>query len=473
MRRVPTKPSAARPLAALLGMALLGSAPAAWAQASGGPPGSSATPSTAAAAGDVRVGGFMDRLYHAYTDDLLGTAAPAAPTPDPPRRGLPSPYSSPPNPFTEYPGIVLGIPYSPTTGPLMAGLAGTGVGRALDDARISIYGWTSVTANASTSARSNAPLGYDIRPNRFELNQALLRIERLPDTAQTDHVDWGFRFDSLGGLDYRFSTAKGILSDQLLRHNNTYGYDPFVFYGEVYVPQVAEGMTVRFGRYFTFQDVESVTAPDKYSQTHTMLNTYDAYTQVGAIANIRINRNLTIDVGLNGGNDITPGVSGAKPTFTGCVRTTTDSNNDGNIACAVALNDGRYAYGNVQNMVSNTWSHRFSDRLHMENEVAYLWQRAVPGIGHASALGFANFLTLQTSERGRITLRNEVFDDPQGQRTGVRTIYTTHSLGYAYSIGPYVLRPELRFDHSYDARAYDRGTERNQFMALVNLITRF
>jgi len=43
-------------------------------------------------------------------------------------------------------------------------------------------------------------------------------IERVPDTTQTDHIDWGFRLTNLYGFDYRFTTASGYFSQQLLNN---------------------------------------------------------------------------------------------------------------------------------------------------------------------------------------------------------------------------------------------------------------
>ncbi len=417
----------------------------------------------------------LGRLWHAYADELLAPPAEApAPAAEPVRRGLGSPLASPPFPAAEYPGLFLGGPYAPTTGPLMQALAGTAAGGLLEQNRISAYGWLSGAVNGSSSGRVNAPLGYDWRANRAELNQALLRLERLPDTAQTDHVDWGFRLDGLYGLDYRYTTARGVLSDQLVRHNRAYGFDPFVFYAEVYLPQVAEGMTVRFGRFATLPDVESVTAPDNYLHSHSMLNTYDAYTQFGVLTTTRLNRNFSVNLGLSAGNDIMPGVAGAKPTLTGCLRATTDSNDDSNQFCVSSLGNSRYAYGNVQNFIANTWTHRFSDRLHTATELAYLWQTGVPGIGFAASKAAVNFLALQVSEVGRLVLRNEVFDDRQGgQRTGVASRYSTHTLGYGHALtSALVLRPEVRLDHAYDARAYNGGRSHSQGTVLLNLIVR-
>ncbi|MDQ1450941.1 MAG: hypothetical protein QOJ42_2912 [Acidobacteriaceae bacterium] len=85
----------------------------------------------------------------------------------------------------------------------------------------------------STSNRgkyANAPAAYDVIPNSIELDQAVLYIERLPDEVQRDHFDLGYRIAQIYGLDYRYTTAKGIFSQQLLSSNNTYGYDPAMVY---------------------------------------------------------------------------------------------------------------------------------------------------------------------------------------------------------------------------------------------------
>ena len=45
--------------------------------------------------------------------------------------------------------------------------------------------------NFGTSNKSNIPESYAIAPNRLELDQAVVRFERLPDTVQRDHADCG------------------------------------------------------------------------------------------------------------------------------------------------------------------------------------------------------------------------------------------------------------------------------------------
>jgi len=81
------------------------------------------------------------------------------------------------------------------------------VGHFFQESRISIFGWLAPAFNVSTSRSTNFhigsgiggnyPLAYDVYPNTIQLDQATLYVERVPDTVQTDHVDWGFRFTNL------------------------------------------------------------------------------------------------------------------------------------------------------------------------------------------------------------------------------------------------------------------------------------
>ena len=61
-----------------------------------------------------------------------------------------------------------------------------------------------------------------------------------------------------------------------------------------------------------------------------------------------------------------------------------------------------------------------------------------------------------------------------GQRTGFKTRYTEHLLGWGHWVGSTVLfRPELRFERSYDAAAYDNGTRHNQVTFATDVILFF
>ncbi len=134
----------------------------------------------------------------------------------PASRALASPLDSPPFPNSDWlGGPVIGEPDGTPDYPMQRAI----FGNSLDASRFKIYGWVDLSANASTSNNSNSPLTPTIVPNKFELEQLVLRIDRTPNTVQTDHADWGFHFTGMYGIDYRYSTAKGWLSDQLLQHN--------------------------------------------------------------------------------------------------------------------------------------------------------------------------------------------------------------------------------------------------------------
>ena len=84
--------------------------------------------------------------------------------------------------------------------------------------RTKLYGWVDLTLNFSTSADQNAPEANDVYSNRFEMNQFVFYAERLPDSVQRDHIDWGYHLTALYGTDYRFTIAKGYLSGQFARN---------------------------------------------------------------------------------------------------------------------------------------------------------------------------------------------------------------------------------------------------------------
>src|SRR5271156_4273643 len=202
--------------------------------------GSGADAASANAVTAVAQKGFWARLAQAYYDDWH----PAATSEAPKYRGYPMPESNPPYPFSEWPiggTVTIGYPNA-TSYPLTAALYGSRHWEWLKKANIQIYGWANAGMNLSTSTESqggkyaNAPAGYNQIPNSIQLDQLTVYVERVPDTVQTDHFDWGFRFTGLYGLDYRFTTADGYFSQQLLHYKkdgtlgNQYGADPVMFY---------------------------------------------------------------------------------------------------------------------------------------------------------------------------------------------------------------------------------------------------
>ena len=71
-------------------------------------------------------------------------------------------------------------------------------------------------------------------------------------------------------------------------------------------------------------------------------------------------------------------------------------------------------------------------------------------------------------------MRNEAFDDVRGQRTGFATWYSESTLGYVHWLSNSIaLRPEIRFDHSYEASAYNNGKANSQLTAAADVLIKF
>ena len=140
-------------------------------------------------------------------------------------------------------------------------------------------------------------MAYDVRPDQPELDQVVVYLERLADEYQTDHIDWGFRISALYGLDYRYTISRGLFSSQLLKYNEYYGYDMPMVYLELYIPWVFQGMDIRIGRYISLPDIEAQLAPNNPMYTHSLLYTFDPYTQEGIMTTVKLNKNWTIQLG--------------------------------------------------------------------------------------------------------------------------------------------------------------------------------
>jgi hypothetical protein len=81
------------------------------------------------------------------------------------------------------------------------------------------------------------------------------------------------------------------------------------------------------------------------------------------------------------------------------------------------------------------------------------------------------YVARQLSKKDFLVFRTEYFDDLKGQRTGFKTSYNEDLIGWNHWIGSTVVfRPELRYDHAYDAPAYDSGTKKTQLMFAADVI---
>jgi hypothetical protein len=469
---------------------------------------------------------FFTRLVNYYRLEWGKDGPPADPKAPPSTRdGWPkTPQTTPPMPFTEWPyggSTTIGVtrPNS-IDSPLMAALGNTALGKAMNDAHIQVYGWLNAGGNLSTNTvkpGGNFPAAYMFTPNTAQIDQAVIYIERLPDTVQKDHIDWGFRVSGLYGENYRYTTAYGLWSYQLLGHNLYYGYDAPMVYGELFIPQVAEGLLLRVGRFISLPDIEAQLAPNNYTYSHSLTYGYDNYTNTGIQGTLAVTKNLFLQLGLTVGSDTMPWRSGqtipnpfpnplfpgntmlrdpgAIPSITGCIRYQTDSGNDNVYLCADAENTGTWGYNNLQ-WYGMTWYHKFDEKWHLSFETYVLGQRNVINLNNPTAQNiianggtpFSNpfsgivfnapngaqcddpnvlsctarvfaalaYLNYRATALDNISFRAEFYNDMEGQRTTVKTRYIDFALSWQHWLSPQVeLRPELAYYRSLDAPAFN------------------
>jgi Putative beta-barrel porin-2, OmpL-like. bbp2 len=310
----------------------------------------------------VLEGNFFQRLAQFYRQDWAGT------NPTPPavqKRGLPAPLDSPPFPSADwiYGGAPdIGAPDG-NTYPLMSALK-------LENSRTKVYGWVASSINFGTSGQNNFPVSYDIFPNKIEMNQAVIYVERLPNTVQNDHFDWGFHFTAFYGIDYRFTTTKGYFSQQLLLFNRQYGFDPVLEYFDFYFP-VKDGLDIRFGRFLSVPGIEAQLAPNNYNMTHSLLYTIDPFTDTGIYASLKLNAQWMIQAGVSCSHDVACWTSDATPSAIFCLNYSTASNNNNFYGCANGINSGKYSFNNLQDY-DFTWYHKFNNKWHMATETWYM-----------------------------------------------------------------------------------------------------
>jgi hypothetical protein len=445
---------------------------------------------------------FLGNFFNG-SQDIPDSAWPYNSGPPSDLRKFPAPQNSPPFPYAEYQiggTPTIGDRNEQTAYPLMKALFDGPDGQWWKDSRIFISGWAELGGNLSTSQNQpgagiygNAPYLYAQVPTSLQVHQLDLHAIRLPDTYQTDHIDWGFRVDTLYGQDYRFTTMKGLFSNQLLVNNQQYGFDMPMIYADLYIPWVAQGMNIRVGRFISLPDIEAQLAPDNYMFSHSMLYGFDPYTQMGIMATIKLDKQWTIQFGLTAGNDTAIWDPDARLSPTACLQWISASNKDSIYGCANTINGAQYAYNNVNQVVA-TWTHSFSQTISMATEAWYMWEKNVPGCsgvtntpggtnlpfgcapipGDTQEWAVVNYLNFQLSPKDSLSVRNEYFDDINGQRTGTATRYIGHGLGWTHFFKQNVLiRPELTYYYALDNPAFQQGTKYTQFVAAADLIIRF
>jgi hypothetical protein len=155
-----------------------------------------------------------------------------------------------------------------------------------------------------------------------------------------------------------------------------------------------------------------------------------------------------------------------------------------------SFNNGHFGYNNIQQYVG-TWSHKFDEKWWTSTEAWYMYQNhavdhptasvpvqngafPVKGGQFVGEWAFLNYTMYRIGPGTFFTVRNEVLDDRDGNRTGYATYYSEHSIGITWWPNSLVtIRPELRWEHAYQAKPYDNGGRASQLTAQVDVVFHF
>lgn len=332
-------------------------------------------------------------------------------------------------------------------------LQGTWYGAVLNDSRMTVTGWVDASFTASTDRHNQLPMGFNYLANNFQLEQNWVRVQRSVDESSSEPT-WGFLVDSiLPGSDYRFTLARGLLTQQLTADHGSpslYGIDIVQFYTELYLPDIGRGLDLKFGRFFAQFGVESIDSVLNpfVSRSYTFI--YNPFTNTGLLSTLKLTNEWSVQNGLVTGSDVFIDPA-ANPTYIGGVKWEPDDDH-ASADFEVILGSGRYNRAlNLSNpeIFDLVLMRKLTNQLTWTGEGLYGFQTNAPDIGFANWFGIVNYLSYEFDHKLIANARLEFFDDVQGQRTGYKGLYEAITAGVTYKPLPCLwLRPEIRFDHN-------------------------
>ncbi len=387
----------------------------------------------------------------------------------------------------------------------------------MKDVGLKIGGW--INAGISTNFNSspgnyNGPVTFGDRTAEPQVNQIYLYVQRAVNT-EGDSWDIGGRFDFMYGTDAVFTQAYGSPSghwDLNLTNERFYNIALPQAYAEIFAP-IGNGITMKIGHFYTIIGNEVVTAPDNFFYSHAYTMQYgEPFTHTGVLATYAFNPNWTVMGGAVTGSS-TGGWDGnwdrdlGNWAWLGGVTWTSD---DAGTSLAVTSTAGKRAehVNDSWSMYSVVGKHNFTDKLHyiIQHDHGFaqnIWLPAdASGNGDAEWYGINQYLIYDVNDKVSAGLRAEWFRDHNGIRvygpgrcyaasanqgdnfacggnylasyTQEGSSYYAVTAGMSYKPAKWLnLRPNLRYDFTDDARAFDNGTRQSQFLFTADVVVTF
>jgi len=215
------------------------------------------------------------------------------------------------------PTVVTAQDSSAPTTPIMMLLDKVGAAKPLTSLGINIYGWVEAgyTANLRNNAGSHPglitrPLGFTEEPgNHVELNQLVLRIEKVVDSKKWDV---GGLIEAAFGTDENYIEANGF---QYQTPGNNPGEVPHFNFSQAYVDVnvlVGNGIKIRTGLFYPLIGYESNDPRGNAFYSHSYLFFEEPLSNTGVVGYYTINDQWSVAGGITRGfNQSTEDVNGS------------------------------------------------------------------------------------------------------------------------------------------------------------------
>jgi hypothetical protein len=218
-----------------------------------------------------------------------------------------------------------------------------------------------------------------------------------------------------------------------------------------------------------------------------------------------LNKQWTVQAGINAGDDMAPWYRGAIPCGTLGVRWVAASNNDSIYLVLNQINNAQFRRFPMQGQPAGhdnfnypviTWQHKFNETVHTKTEAYLMWQNdtvlgGTPSIGNTKSFGggggigadlpgtsltygVINYTMVHLGKKDFLTFRNEWWKDEDGMRSGFPGNYTSHAIGWTHNFNSvFQIRPEIGYYRNWNRGAFDLGTKEGMLMGGFDMTLRF
>lgn len=338
------------------------------------------------------------------------------------------------------------------------------------------------------------------KANMFLINQLLLTAHR--DVDETKNWDVGFKLQFMYGTDARYTRYLGEFDDVT---NSIYQPAIQEAWIDLKTPWLGKGGTdFKIGQWVTPEGAETIDPRGNFFYSHSYLFNFGIpFEDTGVLAVTHVSDTLDIYSGVDTGVNTTFGPTG-DPTGTASFDAGFGLNKllNGKLTILATTHIGPsdpQDSSQLRYLSDMVLTYKFNDKLTWTTDLNYAFDSINDG---KAGGGVVEYLTYAYNDWLSLGVRGEVWVDPKGfwvaafpcancfiqaeqgnpQALTLSAGNQTYTeLTFGANIKPFskasykplanlLIRPEIRWDHSYDGNAFDNFTEPNQLTLMSDFV---